>query len=163
MGNWLSIWRRIKTDHTPKNQFQVHDKALHESKNIILFFLRKNHNLFKHSLFCNFNYNIYKNTVVIISVPWSLHKSGIIFLGLVPWSFIDGSKLACGLIPTDGPHGLDGEYHFFWNSVFTILVLYYSWKKTPWPSCFKDPSPFCMMHFILFPLGKPLSVFSSFG
>ena len=101
----------------------MHDRALHESKTIILFFfLRKNHNLFKHSLFCNFNYNIYKNTVVIISVPWSLHKSGITLLGLVPWSFVDGSKLAPGLILADGPHVLNDKYHFFflffnWNVV----------------------------------------------
>ena len=60
----------------------------------------------------HFNYNIYKNNAAVSSITWSLHKSGIVFLGLVPSSFVDDSKLASALILPDGPHGLAGKYHF---------------------------------------------------
>ena len=77
------------------------------------FCLEEYHILFKLSFcFLHFNYNIYKNNAVASSVTWSLHKCGIIFLGLVPSSFADDSKLALGLTLPDGPHGLAGKYHF---------------------------------------------------
>lgn len=43
---------------------------------------------------------------MVISIAWSAHKFEIIFLELVLWSFIDGSKLAPGLILKDDPQGL---------------------------------------------------------
>ena len=87
--------------------------VLHHFKKWHGFCLEEHHILFKLSFcFLHFNYNIYKNNAVASSITWSLHTSGIIFLGLVPSSFVDDSKLALGLTLPDGPHGLAGKYHF---------------------------------------------------
>ena len=64
LGHWLSIWRSIKTYQTPKNQIQVHDKALHKIKNLILSFWERTIIYTSTLCFEHFNYNIYKNTMV---------------------------------------------------------------------------------------------------